>query len=167
MGQTVTRFFELFAWASSPEGYNTEPVWIEARFPLLVEQGPLHLWRPAMPIPEEGTRLLLGVATWSGYDMHLLDVVADSLRRRPQEALTVEVFDVAACRKATDFRKFIPKLRQVFHTPVVGVWVNGEFAVARQGQEARDSVARQFGSSSDEITKYVQDWINARSPMPS
>jgi hypothetical protein len=168
MGQTMTTFFALFEEASSRRGLRNDcPEWDDCQFQTLVKQGPLQLWRPGMPIPDRGTRLLLGVATWSGYDMRLLDVIVNSQRRNPQEDLIVEVFNVAECHKTSDFRRYIPKLQQVFHTPVVGVWRNGQFQDAWHGRQAREFVALQFGSSSDEITQYVQDWINTRSPIPS
>jgi hypothetical protein len=167
MGQAMTTFFALFAEASSRSGIRNDcPERADCQFQTLIEQGPPQLGRPDMPIPDRETRLLLGVATWSGYDMRLLDVV-DSQGRNPQEGLIVEVFNVAECRKASDFRRYFPKLQQVFHTPVVGVWGNGQFQDAWQGRQARDIIALRFGSSSDEITQYVQDWIKGRSPIRS
>ncbi len=163
----MTTFFALFSEASARQGFSYDPGWADRQFPALVEQGPLRLWHPDMPIPDRGTRFLLGVATWSGYDMRLLDIIVDSQRRVPQNDLIVEVFNVAECRRTSDLRDYIPKIRQVFHTPVVGIWQNGRWQDARQGHAARNLVALRFGSSSDEITQHVQDWIKARSPLPS
>jgi hypothetical protein len=168
MGQAMTTFFALFKEASSRSGPRNDCLEsADCQFQALVEQGPFQLGRHDAAIPDRGTRLLIGVATWSGYDMRLLDIIVDSQRRNLQEDLIVEVFNVAECRKASDFRRYIPKLQHVFHTPVVGVWRNGQFQDTWQGRQAREFVALQFGSSSDEIAQYVQDWINARSPIPS
>jgi len=167
MGETIATFFALYAEASARQGFRADPEWADRQFPLLVARGPLRLWRPDMPIAEQGIRLLLGVATWSGYDMRLLDLIIDSKRRIPREESIVDLFNVADCRRPGDVRNYVPKLRQVFHTPVFGVWRNGRFQEARQGHQARNLVALRFGSSSDEITQYVQDWIKVRSPLPS
>jgi hypothetical protein len=102
--------------------------------------------------------------------MRLLDVIAEALAHRDwanwatsSEVPVVEVFNTAACRELRDFKKYIPKLRHVAHTPVVGVWRDGRLDEAKEGYEARDLAARMFGSDSAEIVEYVRDWIKARS----
>jgi hypothetical protein len=93
--------------------------------------------------------------------MRLLDVVAGAMRRMGAGAPLVEVFDAAECLRLQDFRRYIPGLRHVFHTPVVGIWRNAELAWSGEGYEAREEVARRFGYGSAEIVADVQNWIKA------
>lgn len=161
----MTTFFDLFGKnASGPESF-TDPEWADRLFPAFVKGSPLRLWSPGDPIPSQGVRVLIGVATWSGYDMRLLDVLAAGLARRPAQAPVVEVFNTADCRQLHDFREYIPKLRQVSHTPVVGIWREGKLDEAKEGYEGRELVARMFGSGSAEIVAFVQDWLRTRAPV--
>ena len=117
---------------------------------------------PGDPIPERGTRVLLGVATWSGYDMRLLDVVDKAVTESTSAAPKVDVFNMADCKRPGAFQKYIPQLRQVFHSPVAGVWREGSLNWSGQGYEAREQVAHMFGSSSAEIIVYVRSWLEKR-----
>src|SRR5438046_1804022 len=69
---------------------------LDERFPLVVAQSPFRLWSPGDTVPRDGRWLLIGVATWSGSDMRLLDAVSRALREEARGA-AVAVFDVAAC----------------------------------------------------------------------
>jgi hypothetical protein len=157
----MTAFFRLFMDASSRPGLNNDPEWADRHLPGLVAEGPLRMWRPGMIVSDKGTRLLIGAATWSGYDMRLLDLIAEAKRADPQEASIVDVFNTADCRQMSDFRDYIPTLPEVFQTPVVGVWQDGRLQEAQQGYAARDLIARLFGSTSQQITQQVEDWIKA------
>ncbi|HKI37888.1 MAG TPA: hypothetical protein VKA46_38900 [Gemmataceae bacterium] len=154
----MNAFFALFERKSS----SPEPGWADREFPAIVAESPLHLWRPGDPIIGRGSRLLVGVATWSGYDMRLLDVLAESLRGGGASQPLVEVFNTAECLRRRDFKKYVPRNHPVFHTPLVGIWQDGELIWSGEGHEAREEVARRFHSGSAEIVAYVQDWIKAR-----
>src|SRR5215471_5072327 len=54
--------------------------WAAAEFPNRVAQSRLHLWRPTDPIVARGTRLFVGIATWSGFDLRLLDILDQALQ---------------------------------------------------------------------------------------
>ncbi len=160
----MTTFFDLFMSQSPPA---SDPAEMERRFQELLADSPFRPWQPGDPIVQRGERLLIGVAPWSGYDLRLLDVVAEALSSsRPAPVPVVEVFSVAACNEERDFRKYIPRLRHVFHTPVVGVWRNGRLDEAKEGYEARDLVARRFGADAAAVVESVQDWIKPRSIAP-
>src|SRR5687767_8422042 len=73
-------------------------------FPGVVERNPkLHLWSPDQVAPEQGQRLVIGVATWSVYDMNTLDLVA----QLPDNGVRVDVFDVDAF-SADELAGFFP-----------------------------------------------------------
>src|SRR5262245_12157703 len=105
---------------------------LDALFPVAVADSPLRLWAPGDPIPSTGRRLLIGVATWSAQDLALLDGVADSLEI-PAPGLTIEVFNVADCTSPAAFERYIPGISRVFHTPVAGVWSDGQLIESASG----------------------------------
>jgi hypothetical protein len=92
---------------------------LDAHFAATVLQAPFRLWSPGDPIPQQGNRLLIGVATWSASDMTLLDAVSQALQERTP-TLVVEVFNVANCRSVEAFSRYVPGIGSVFHTPVGG-----------------------------------------------
>ncbi len=155
-------FFDLFESHSSRPEFRDDPTWADRRFPELVSASPFRLWRPGDPIAECDVRYLIGVATWSGYDMRLLDVIAEALSRNSVNPPAIDVFNTADCRRREDFAAYIPGLSEVMQTPVVGFWRNQLFCTVVQGHAARDFIAGVFGSNSAEIVEFVQKWIKAR-----
>jgi hypothetical protein len=117
---------------------------LDDRFACVVSTSPFRLWSPGSPIPAQGKRLLIGVATWSAYDMKLLDAVAPALQRLPGN-LTVEVFNVADCSSPEAFDQYVPGIGRVFHTPVVGLWSDGQLVDKATGRMGRELVAGVFG----------------------
>jgi hypothetical protein len=71
------------------------------------------------------------------------------------------VFSTSDCRTQDDFKKYVPGVSTAYQTPVVGIWQDGRLEWSGQGAEARERVARLFGSGSDDIVKYVTDRTNA------
>lgn len=157
----MTTFFDLFASHSSSD-CRDDPAGADRQFPAFVASSPFRLWRPGDPIATRDNRYLIGVATWSGYDMRLLDVLAEALAAHPNDPPVVEVFNTADCRHEQDFDRYIPGIGVVSHTPVVGFWHNGELAASAQGHAAREFIAGMFDLRSAEIVASVQDWIKAR-----
>jgi hypothetical protein len=117
---------------------------LDAYFPTIVSRSPLHLWSPGDPIPRQGNRLLIGVATWSASDMRLLDAIAQALHERAP-ALAVDVFNVAECRAPADFDRYVPGIGAVLQTPVVGLWSEGRLVEKASGFAGRELAARTCG----------------------
>jgi len=155
-------FFNLFAAAAAEGDPGDRPTGADHRFAEVVEQSLFQLWRPGDPIPQHAVRLLIGVASSSGCDMRLLDVIAEAMDRGPSALPTVDVFDTADCPRPEDFRRYIPTLRDVAHTPVAGIWFGGQLTWRGQGHTARDQIARMFGATSEQIIEYVRQWSQAR-----
>jgi hypothetical protein len=160
----MNRFMTLF-WSYRELSPGEQQRAVHREFPAVVAQSPFRLWRPGDSVPGNGIRIRIGVATWSGYDMRLLDVLAEGVLRAPAPAM--EVFDTADCCQQADFEKYIPDIGDVYQTPVVGIWQDGRLEWSGQGYEARERVARMFGSSSDEIVAFVMDRINAQRIAPT
>jgi hypothetical protein len=157
----MTAFFDLFVSHSTSEGWG-DPVVADRRFPEIVAASPFRLGRPGDPIPERGARYLIGVATWSGYDMRLLDVLVEAISRHPVDPPAIDVFNTTDFPDAEDFTAYIPGLGEVIQTPVMGFWNNGQLVCSLQGHAAREFISGIFGFLSAEIVAFVQDWIKAR-----
>ncbi len=95
----------------------------EQLFPIFVEQSRLHLWRPGNPIAD-GRRLLVGVATWSLYDLSLLEVLDLVVKDGWSGVDRIDVFDLDRVER-DDFDNYIPGLGKVAGTPVAGLWADG------------------------------------------
>lgn len=162
----MTTFFDLFADQSTPErGYD--PREKDRRFPEVIAGSPFRLWRPGDPIPMRGNRLLIGVATWCGYDMRLLDVMAEALSHKQIDSPIVEVFNLDDLPQK-ELDRYIKGLGSIFlhHPPVAGFWRDSRLDWFGQGHEAYGFVARLFDFSSDEIGAFVQEWIKTRATAP-
>jgi hypothetical protein len=140
-----------------------DPADTNRRFQERVAASPFRPWSPGDPIPEAGLRLLMGVATWSAYDLRLLDLVEETPRENWPTPLVLELFNVDDCRSLDDFDRYIPGLGKVFHTPVVGLWRDGRLTEKAEGNAARDLAARLFGSSSDAVVCDIDAWRAERS----
>jgi hypothetical protein len=117
---------------------------VDADFAAVASSGPLRLWSPGDPIPSQGKRLLIGVATWSAHDMALLDAVAESVRAGDVD-LQVDVFNVADCPSPAAFERYVPGIGEVFHTPVAGLWCDGRLVERGPGKAGRELVERVCG----------------------
>jgi hypothetical protein len=156
----MTRFFEMFADDGDDEsGNGVDP---GRAFKVAVGKSHLRLWKPGDPIADLGLRVLVGTATWSGYDMRLLDVIDQVIPSLGDAAPLVEVFDASYLPSQEAFQEYIPGLPMVFHTPAVGVWRDGVLHERSEGFDARETVARLVGSSSDEIVEFVRNFRTAR-----
>jgi hypothetical protein len=93
-----------------------------------------------MQIASEGTRVLVGVATWSVDDLTLLDHLQMTLASGKQHA-TVDVFDIDTCQALDDFDKYLPGVGRVFQTPLVGIWRGGKQIESAWGTAGRKLLA--------------------------
>jgi hypothetical protein len=65
------------------------------------------------------------VATWSGYDMRLLDELNETRMRHPNPNERIEVFDTDDIRNQEQVDEYVPGIEKVVGLPVVGIWENG------------------------------------------
>lgn len=153
----MTRFLDL-THKDWPEG---DPQAADRELPAFIQRSPFRIWAVGDPIPRRGVFVLLGVATWSGYDMQLLDTLQEAMSRRGDHP-DVALFNAGALKSMEAFNDYIPDLPFVFHTPAVGVWRDGVLTERAEGYAARDLVARMFGSSSDEVVAALDSAQSAR-----
>jgi hypothetical protein len=117
----------------------------KALFPRLVQQSRLHLWSPGDPI-DRGRRLLVGVATWSLYDLSLLDVLDQVLAEGCSGLDRIDLFDLDEVEQR-DFDKYVPGLGKVVGTPVAGHWENAILGDRAFGWQAIQLTSRLVGVS--------------------
>jgi len=91
----------------------------------LLSHSSLGLWRLGDRIPKVSSRVLVGVATWSGYDMRLLDELNETCMRCPNADERIEVFDTSDIHKPEQFEDYVPGIGRVLGLPVVGIWESG------------------------------------------
>lgn len=100
----------------------------------------LRLWSPSMPIRADGEWVLIGIATWSAYDLDLLDRLAAKLAGLKRNAI-IDIFDVDECKSMEDLERYVPGIGRVFQTPVVGVWHDGTKVDSAWGAAGRKLLA--------------------------
>ncbi|HKE55315.1 MAG TPA: hypothetical protein VKB46_01395 [Pyrinomonadaceae bacterium] len=105
--------------------------------PQRLAESKLRNWSPGMPISGQGERVLIGIATWSIYDLKLLDSVQDSTVRFPTDRV-IDVFDVDQCKSSEDFDLYVPGIGMVYQTPIVGVWRQGVKVSSAWGASGRE-----------------------------
>jgi hypothetical protein len=116
--------------------------------PRVVERSrKLHLWSAGEPIPCTGQRLLIGVATWSGYDLNLLDLIEEFA----DGPVRIDVFDVDTCLSPGELDRYIPNVDIGPQTPFAGLWRDGVLVEQASGHQGRLLVARVCGLSPDAV----------------
>src|SRR5262249_31423996 len=98
----MTRFSDLF-WSRRDLGPAEHQHYLEQQLPRALAEAGFHSWLPGDPICSEGTRFLIGIATYSESDMRLLDLLEAALRETNGKKMRVEVFSIVACRTPEDF----------------------------------------------------------------
>lgn len=73
-----------------------------------------------------------------------MDQIEAALDRLGAEAPAIEVFDVLDCESMGDFEKFIPGIGEVFCTPVLGVFIDGNLIDHADGLSEVIAVLRRF-----------------------
>lgn len=154
----MNRFLNISFAALHSAGHVDPAREADRVFPDVVRQSSLRLFQPSEPMPASGIRILLGIATWSMYDLRLLDVIDTGLTQLGRKNLLVDVFNIGSLTQE-ELERLIPGVGPVFHPPVLGVWRDGILLAAASGGAARDRVAQMFGSNSDEIVQFVREQI--------
>lgn len=135
----MNTFHDLFRQPTRAVGTSFPADRRRELFPGFVERSPkLHLWAPGQPVPDRGSRLLIGVATWSGYDLNLLDLIEEA----PTTAVRVDVFDTDALHDLTALEQYIPGVELSHQTPTVGHWLDGKLVETAVGFRGRHLAAR-------------------------
>lgn len=157
----MSRFRKLFfrETPSSLPGQTFADDRSELLTQLVAESNSLKLWLPDRPIPLKGTFLLVGVATWSGYDMMLLDAIEAAVVHPD----VVGVFDMQEMQ-SPDFSARIPGLVDVMQGPVAGLWQDGRLVAAGSGHDAREIAFTACKLDPSEIPERLD--VFAGRPMP-
>jgi hypothetical protein len=104
--------------------------------PSMLAQSKLRYWSPSMPFSLQGERLLIGVVTWSVYDLKLLDCLQEMFSHAGRTTV-IDIFDADGCHTQDDFADYIPGIGRVQQTPAVGIWRDGEIVLSAWGFAGR------------------------------
>lgn len=135
------RFTQLLA-PSGIDVPSNQQEYARKQFPELVSRSNFQLWKLGDEIPNNGQRLVLGVATYSNSDMRLLDALDETVGVGTEER--VDVFNVLDCKSQSDFDMYVPGIAKVFQSPVLGVWEDGTLKRTLSGNEARDFLVDRY-----------------------
>lgn len=140
-GETVIKFADLLKPVSGMSP-GEEQKRAAKLFPSIVERSKLHLWKLGDTIPNAGRRLLVGIAaSYSTIDLHFLDQLEAACEAGAVGSDHIDVFDIDSCESVSDLGICIPGIGQVYQTPVVGVWVDGNITHRLSGYQARQFVS--------------------------
>ncbi len=151
----MTHFHDLFREPSRTRRDPFAPDLRSEHFPQVVAETPFTLWKPGDAIPAVGRRLLLGVATWNGYDMALLDLIEDRLRGDDPPAVRVSLFDIDQCHSLDDLRRYVPGVEMGYQTPLVGYWVDGELKESAWGYDGSELAIRVCGLDRESARHHI------------
>jgi hypothetical protein len=114
------------------------------RLPFVLSQSPLHYWSPEEEVYAQGTRFLVGVATWSHYDLKLLDALDKALAKGKSKD-RVDVFNIDNCRTMEDLERYIPEAGKMYQTPMVAEWRDGVKIQQACGYAGIEILIKHFG----------------------
>lgn len=122
--------------------------WTE--LPNVVAQSNLHLWQPSDPITGVGEFLLVGVSVACLHDLRLLDSLDISIDDGSIGSLQVGVFDWTDL-KPDILEPYAIDLGTPYHSPLAGIWKDGEMILCEWGYTARQAVCERYNIPMDEI----------------
>ena len=139
----MSRFFDLFRYHTPPPRGRSTPTTGPCCSRMGGEVATTEVLGPGDPVPGVGRFLLIGVATWSGYDMKLLD----ALRADAGGPDVIGVFDTAECQSDDDFEPRVPGIGT--GVPDARRWAVGGRYARRTGIRPRGTVDRFPGNDLD------------------
>lgn len=152
MDQAVTSFRDLLAPRPGEEPGEAQRR-AAASLPERLMRSHMDWWPLDATPTGSGTRLLIGVAVWSTYDLRLLDVLEGAIHAGRGKDVQVGVFDVDRLAAADELQRLLPGVGTVTQTPVVGVWTAGELKQVASGFAGRQLVAQMFGLDHNAIVE--------------
>jgi hypothetical protein len=153
----MNRFLDLTHRRHDPD----DPYAADKLLPDCVRNSPFRLWSPGDPIPQRGVFVLLGIATWSGYDTQLLDMLQEAIANR-NGFPPVALFNAGILTSIEAFERYIPGLPPPTQMPVVGVWRDGQLVDRAVGRFACDLVAHMFDFTGEDVVAALDQARAAR-----
>jgi hypothetical protein len=133
-------------------GVDSSHDYAMTEFPNVVRQSNLDLWNLGDFVKSKGIRYLLGVVTWSLYDLRLLDAL-DEVFSQPSRDEKIDVLNLDLCKSQNEIQFYIPDIGNVLHPPVVGVWQDGKQIKQASGYYGRMILVEAFSLNHDQLIR--------------
>jgi len=152
--------FQALLEPDSSSTPKTEQERAARQLPDVVKSSHLKWWTKKAAIPAQGKALLLVVASYSQYDLALLDVLDAALAQpdAPKRLLSVPIYvaNLQQYQTVEQLTEDIPTITEAPpQTPVAAVWENGVLTKSACGYHGRSLAADALGLSSEELNERV------------
>ena len=144
----MSKFADLLSRSGHPAEVQRRA---SQELPFVLAKSNLHLWSLGDAIVSNGTRFLIGVATWSSYDLRLLDAL-DKVLSDGKRTERIDVFNLDSCQTQEEISAFVANIGKVIEMPVVGVWHNRLQTKQASGYAGRSILVEAFALNDEEIT---------------
>ena len=148
----ITRFLDLLTEQYRLPAEEREE-WVTSQLELLLSGSVLNAWHLGDPVPTTGYGILIGIVSWSGYDLRLLDALAQPRTVRGRER--IDVLDIDAAGRSSGsyayFDRLIPGIGKIYQTPIVGVWNDGALMQKGSGAAGREFIIDRYNLNRDQI----------------
>jgi len=148
----MTRFLDLLTEQYRLPAEEREQ-WVTSQLEQLFSGSVLNAWHLGDPVPTTGCRILIGIVSWSGYDLRLLDALrqADTVRGQGR----IDVLDIEAAARSSGsydyFERVIPGIGKIYQTPIVGIWNNGALMQRGSGAAGRELIIDRYNLNRGQI----------------
>lgn len=126
------------------------PEELDREFSFRLTKSNLHLWNLGDPIVSEVTRILVGIVTWSVYELRLLDALNEALSGENRTE-RVDIFDLDLFPTQEKISAFVPNIGRIIHPPIVGIWQDGKQILQASGPAGRDILIEKFALDREKI----------------
>jgi len=150
----MKKFIDLLTEKSRlPSGEHQN--WVSSQIEMMLPRGQLQVWHLGEPIRKSGTRILIGIAAWSGYDLRLLDALTQAFTGRPDLQELVDILDIDVASRASGgwdyFEWTFPSMGKVYQTPLAAIWEDGILMQKGSGAAGRDLIIDRYKLRRDQM----------------
>jgi hypothetical protein len=128
--------------------------WVTLQLRQLLSGSVLNSWHIEDLFPTVGHRVLIGVATWNGYDLRLLDALTETIHELGAQE-RIDVFEIEEEARTSGgygyFDRVIPGIGEIYQTPLVGIWESGALKQRGSGFVGRKLVVDRYNLNNDVI----------------
>ena len=127
---------------------------MHSRLAQMISGSAMQWWSWGDSIPDTENQILIGVATWSVYDLRLLDALDEMSANSKDRIRILDMEKVPDFVWSLDlFNQVIPGIGKIYQTPVIGIWEEGALVEKGSGAAGRDLVVDRYDLNREQIVK--------------